>query len=198
VPGHGQALTPVTRPHPAAPGAALLVRSHAALGMRVPAQRLLTVMELRRPRRYRLPLLDAAHLLAEGVSSALESRYAVDVEDAHGLPRARRQAAVLVGGSPRYEDREYDTPEGPLTVRLDGWRWHSDRASALIDRTRDDTAELEGRGRLTFGWEEVTGTPCSTVAVVVAALRRRGVLLRDTAACECSSVPRHGRALTRR
>ncbi len=181
------------------PRAAMRGLLHAALGMKVSAQQLLVVMELRRPRRYRRPLLDAARLLAEGVSSALESRYAVDVEDAHGLPRARRQAAVRVGGSTRYEDCEYDTPEGPFTVRLDGWRWHSDRGSALIDRARDNAAELAGRGRLTFGWEEITGRPCAAASAVLTSLRRRGVLLRDgTGTCECLSVLQHGQALTRR
>ncbi|PVZ04913.1 hypothetical protein [Actinomycetospora cinnamomea] len=181
------------------PRTAMRTMLHAALGMKVSARQLLTVMELRRPRRYRKPLKDAARLLAEGVSSALESRYTVDVEDAHGLPRARRQAAVRVGGSTRYEDCEYETPEGPVTVRLDGWRWHSDRASAFVDRARDNAAELEGRARLTFGWEEVTGTPCRTAAMVTAILRRRGLLLRTTTAtCECLSVPQDGQALTRR
>lgn len=179
--------------------AAMRTFLHAALGMKVPATKLLAVMELRRPPRYRTPLRDAALLLAEGVASALESRYAVDVEDAHGLPRGRRQVARRIGTSTRYEDCEYDTPEGPFTVRLDGWRWHSDRTVAFADRTRDNIAELEGRGRMTFGWEEVTADPCGTTAFVAAALRRRGVLLRSAAAtCECLSVPQRGQALTRR
>lgn len=181
------------------PRTAMRTMLHAALGMSVPAPKLLEVMELRHPRRYRQPLLDAARLLADGVASALESRYAVDVEDAHGLPRGRRQVARLVRADTRYEDCEYDTPEGPFTVRLDGWRWHSDRTVAFADRSRDNVAELEGRGRMTFGWEEVTGDPCGTAAFVTAALRRRGLLLREAAVtCECLSVPQHGHALTRR
>lgn len=170
---------------------------HGALGMKVPAERLLAVMELRRPRRYRRPLHDAAHMLADGVGSALEARYAVDVEDAHALPRGRRQVGYPIGGTTRYEDCVYDTPAGPLVVRLDGWRYHSDRFVARVDRARDNAAELAGRARLTFGWEEITGTPCETAAAVATALRRGGVQL-SASPCACLSVPEHGQALTRR
>ncbi len=49
-------------------------------------------------------------------------------------------------------------PLGVLTVRLDGWRTHANRRTARADRARDNAAELEGRARLTFGYEEVRDT----------------------------------------
>jgi hypothetical protein len=147
---------------------------HAALSMKVPTDRLLTVLELRRPRRYSRALRHAAQRLADGVGSALEASYLVDVEQAHGLPIAVRQAPVVVEGVERYEDCRYRMREGELIVRLDGWRWHSDRRVGVIDRARDNAAELAGRARLTFGWEEVTGNPCGVYAIVAARLRQLG------------------------
>ena len=65
-------------------------------------------------------------------------------------------------------------------------RWHSDRHVAVVDRARDNAAELAGRGRLTFGWEEVTGNPCAVAAVIVARLRQLGWPGPDgTAICRC-------------
>ncbi|EKT84607.1 hypothetical protein WSS_A01310 [Rhodococcus opacus M213] len=65
---------------------------------RIPLRDIRRRMEARRPRRYGKALVDAARLLADGVQSVLEYRYATDVEDAHGLPRARRQSPVVVDG----------------------------------------------------------------------------------------------------
>ncbi|MCD2195314.1 hypothetical protein LQ327_18255 [Actinomycetospora endophytica] len=147
---------------------------HAALGMKVPATALLAALERRRPRRYATALRHAAAKLADGVGSALEATYLVNVEEAHGLPVAERQAPVVVEGVERYEDCRYHVPDGELIVRLDGWRWHSDRRVGVIDRARDNAAELAGRARLTFGWEEVAGDPCAVSAVVAARLRQLG------------------------
>ena len=147
---------------------------HAALAMKVPTARLRSVLEVRRPRRYSRALRHAARVLADGVGSALEATYLVDVELAHGLPIATRQAPVVVEGVKRFEDCRYRVLEGELIVRLDGWRWHSDRRIGVIDRARDNAAELAGRARLTFGWEEVTGSPCEVNAIVAARLRQLG------------------------
>jgi hypothetical protein len=147
---------------------------HAALSMRVPAERLRTVLEVRRPKRYATALRHAAEMLADGVGSVLEARYLVDVEQAHGIPTATRQAPVTVEGVERYEDCRYDMPGGELIVRLDGWRWHSDPRVAVIDRARDNAAELAGRARLTFGWDEVIRDPCRVAATVATRLRQLG------------------------
>ena len=99
-------------------------------------------------------------LMVEGVMSALESTYALEVEAAHGLPSGERQAPVVVDGTVLFEDILYSAPGGELIVRLDGWRFHSDRRVAHRDRRRGNAAELAGRARLAYGPEEVEGEPC--------------------------------------
>lgn len=151
----------------------------------VPGQRVEKALETRRPRRYRKALLAAAKLLTQGVESVLEAWYAEDVELAHGLPPGVRQVARVVEGHRRAEDLEYPMPLGTLTVRLDGWRTHANRRTARIDRARDNAAELEGRSRLTFGYEEVKDTPCAVAQVVAARLRQLGWTGRMSRCTRC-------------
>jgi hypothetical protein len=159
----------------AAPSAreAMGTLQRTALAGKVSGHELLRAMDLRRPRRYERALRDAARLMIEGVMSALESAYTLDVERAHGLPAPSRQFPVLVDGQRLFEDLLYEMPDGEVIVRLDGWRFHSDRKVALRDRRRGNAAEHAGRGRLAFGWEEVTGTPCEVATEVGASLSRR-------------------------
>jgi len=133
-----------------------------------------TRLELRRPRRYLRPLTDALKLMAEGVQSALEYRYAVDVEQSHALPSARRQSPVVVDGRTLWEDCDYSGCGVPLIVRLDGRRYHSAAEYAFRDRRRDNAAELDGRPRLVYGWDEVSGDACGVAREVVSVLRRGG------------------------
>lgn len=128
-------------------------------------------IELRRPRRYRQALLDTLTMLADGVQSVLEYRYAVDVEKAHGLPTGRRQAPVHVSGRLLYEDVEYGP--GGLIVRLDGQQFHSAKQTRFRDRRRDNAAELAGRASLAFGWDDVAHDPCGVYRDV------RNVLVRE-------------------
>ncbi len=96
----------------------------------------------------RRALEDAVGLLANGVQSVLEYHYAVDVEQAHGLPTAHRQSPVIVDGRTLFEDVDYSEHGVPLIVRLDG-RWaHSMREVQFRDRRRDNAAELADRPRL--------------------------------------------------
>jgi hypothetical protein len=153
---------------------AMRILTAGATQAHVPAGRLRAALEKRRPRRYRKALEAAAKLISEGVESVLEAWYAEDVELAHGLPIGVRQVGRVVEGHRRAEDLEYAMPLGVLTVRLDGWRTHANRRTARIDRARDNAAELEGRARLTFGYEEVKDTPCAVAQVVAARLRQLG------------------------
>ena len=141
---------------------------------RIPLVDIRRRLEERRPRRYRKALADAVRLLAEGVQSLLEYRYAVDVEDAHGLPRAMRQAPVSVDGRTLFEDCDYSVHGVPLIVRLDGRRTHSMAEVAFRDRRRDNAAELAGRPRLVYGYEEVTKNPCEVAREVETVLVRGG------------------------
>ncbi len=127
----------------------------------------------RPPRRYRRALSAAVRLVRQGVLSALEELYAVDVEKAHGLPVARRQAPFCVDGVTLWEDAVYDHVGVPLTVRLDG-RTHVLARVAFRDRRRDNAAELAGRSRLTFGWDDLSTDPCGGAREVAVVLQRRG------------------------
>lgn len=153
---------------------AMSVLQRCALSGKVSGSQLLAALELRRPPRYRTALRDAAMLMVEGVMSALESTYALDVENPHGLPNGVRQAPVVVDGTVLFEDILYVMPDGELIVRLDGWRFHSDRRVALRDRRRGNAAELSGRSRLAYGPEEVDGDPCATAREVAAVLTGLG------------------------
>ncbi|MFC5996219.1 hypothetical protein ACFQE5_18600 [Pseudonocardia hispaniensis] len=143
----------------------------------------------RPPLRYHKALAEALRLVSDGVLSVLEERYAVDVEQRHGLPAARRQAPVIVDGRTLYEDVVYDEAGAPLTVRLDG-RMHLIDEIAFRDRRRDNAAELAGRARLVFGWQEVSGDACGVAAEVAAVLYRIGWIgvLRPCSRCSGGAV----------
>jgi hypothetical protein len=146
-------------------------------------------IEDRRPRRYRRAINDALRLLATGVQSALEQRYACDVERAHGIPAALRQGPVVVDGRTLWEDAVYDPVGVPLTVRLDGRAFHDAPEVSFRDRRRDNAAELAARHRLVYGWADVDSEPCGAADEVVAVLYRagwQGPVLR----CEACPVDR--------
>jgi len=131
-------------------------------------------IELRRPRRYATAIKDALRFMADGVSSALEELFAVDVERAHGLPSANRQVPFHVDGRLLWEDATYDHVGVALTVRLDGQRYHAAPGVAFRDRRRDNAAELADRRRLVYGWKDVAANPCAVAGEVAAVLYRCG------------------------
>lgn len=123
-------------------------------------------MALRRPRRYLRALEDALRYATEGVTSALEALYALDVEDAHGLPRGTRQVPVLVDEVRRFEDVGYHVGERLAIVRLDGRRHHADESTTVLDRRRDTAAALAGHARIVVGWFETRHHACRTAREV--------------------------------
>ena len=131
-------------------------------------------LDVREPRRYRKALDDAVAVLADGVQSVLEYHYAIDVEQAHGLPTAARQGPVKVDGRTLFEDVDYSDTGVPLIVRLDGRATHSMREVAFRDRRRDNAAELADRPRLVYGFEEVGDDPCGVAREVETVLVREG------------------------
>lgn len=141
---------------------------------RVPTGVLRARMELRRPPRHGRLLRETLQLMADGVQSALEHRYAVDVEAAHRLPRATRQSPVVVDGVTLFEDVDYTASGAPLVVRLDGRKYHSLPGVVFRDRRRDNAAELAGRPRLVYGWDEVAKDPCGVAGEVAEVLARGG------------------------
>ncbi|HTF48443.1 MAG TPA: hypothetical protein VK735_13420 [Pseudonocardia sp.] len=155
------------------PREAQLLLAELMTGRRVAVEQVRRRLIERQPRRYKLELDQAVALVRAGVESMLEERFAVDVEVAHGLPAARRQAPFRVDGRKLFEDAVYDDLGVPLTVRLDGRR-HLEPDVALRDRRRDNAAELAGRSRLVFGWTEVSGRPCVVATEVATVLHRHG------------------------
>jgi hypothetical protein len=123
--------------------------------------------------RWRDQLDVAITLAAGGTHSVLEYRYDRDVERAHGLPRAARQAPFKKpDGSRGFRDRRYDR-YGRLVVELDGKQYHPDDRRHL-DRARDNQAAAQGGSTLRYDWNDVTRQPCETASQVHAALRERG------------------------
>ena len=158
------------------PDARAAMRRFVALATtgRVPVRELQWRIEDRRPHRYPRALADALHLLAHGVQSALEQRYACDVELAHALPAALRQQPFAVDGRTLWEDVCYDSIGIPLTIRLDGRAFHDAPEIAFRDRRRDNAAELAARHRLVYGWDEVSTDACGVATEVATVLRRAG------------------------
>jgi len=104
-----------------------------------------------------------------GAHSALERRYLVDVERAHGLPAAIRQSHAH---AQHRNDAWYE--KFGLLVELDSKEHHRGSA-ALRDQRRDNDHALLGLITLRFGWSDVTGSAvCDTAQLVAAALTARG------------------------
>lgn len=145
-----------------------------AAANRVAAGKIRERLLARPPYRYQAVLDRAARLLDEGLTSMLEARYFLDVEQAHALPRAQRQVPVWVSGRKLLEDCSYENDGFPLIIRLDGRAYHSDTETAFRDRRRDNVAELSGKARLVYGWRDVAQSPCAVAREVMTVLRRMG------------------------
>lgn len=127
----------------------------------------------RRPRLARRALLEElVRATDEGVESALELRYGVDVENLHGLPTSTLQVRQRVGNRWIRADRVYD--EFGLRVELDGALAHpAGRTDA--DTWRDNEVLVTyGDVTLRLRWRHVASTPCETALLVARALRSRG------------------------
>jgi very-short-patch-repair endonuclease len=124
-------------------------------------------VEVRARMRWRAEILQALGDVADGVESPLEYRYLRDVERAHGLPHATRQAHAAQGVRRDVLYREYG-----VVVELDGRISHIDRR--LQDDRRDNTAGAQGIITLRYGWPDVTELRCKTAVQVGETLSRRG------------------------
>ncbi|MDQ7810564.1 hypothetical protein Q5425_43150 [Amycolatopsis sp. A133] len=129
---------------------------------------------LRPPYRYRAAVRRGLALVANGLMSALEVEYLESVEDRHGLPRGERQTPFAVDGKTLWEDVTYDVHGAAVTIRLDGRATHATGGVAFRDRRRDNAAELAGRARLVYGWQDVHTSPCAVAAEVRKVLAREG------------------------
>ncbi len=145
--------------------------SKACQRRRTTPARLAEVLDRRARHRWRELLVDALSDVAAGVESALEYRYVRGVERPHGLPEARRQQVVILGGRRRRTDNDYE-PFG-VVVELDGRLGHEGEG-VFRDRSRDNSATVNGKASLRFGWADVDARPCEVAQDVAVLLRSRG------------------------
>lgn len=148
---------------------------------------------LRPPYRYRAAIRRGLGLVADGLMSALEVEYLENVEDRHGLPRGERQTPFIVDGKTLWEDVTYDVHGAAVTIRLDGRATHATGGVAFRDRRRDNAAELAGRARLVYGWQDVRSSPCAVAAEVRKILLREGWSPEGSRATTCRQCRPPGR-----
>lgn len=126
----------------------------------------------RKRMRWREWLTEALYDVADGVMFPLELRYVRDVERAHGLPAARRQARRELASGVRYLDNYYDAYR--LCVELDGRSSHPPEQK-WQDADRDNDNLFAGDVQtVRFGVRDVTARRCARAAQLAAVLMRRG------------------------
>jgi very-short-patch-repair endonuclease len=138
------------------------------------ATRLRAAMEARPKVRWRASLRVALADLRSGARSVLEFRYIRDVERAHGLPQARRQARLVTASRACYLDNLYE--EAAVAVELDGQAAHpvEDR---WRDIQRDNRNASSGLLTLRYSWADITLRPCQVAQQIADVLRARGAAL---------------------
>jgi very-short-patch-repair endonuclease len=142
-----------------------------AVGQRLTtAERLQAAMQARPKVRWRASLRAALDDAESGVQSVLEYRYVRDVERAHGLPPARRQAKITAGGQTRYLDNLYEA--AAVVVELDGLAVHPAEAR-WRDIHRDNAHAGSGLITLRYSWPDITQRPCVVAKQVCAVLLSR-------------------------
>jgi very-short-patch-repair endonuclease len=104
----------------------------------------------------------------EGAESPLEVAY-LEIEEAHGLPRGRRQVRSKDGRSVR--DVLYDAER--VIVELDGRTGH-EGSGRVRDMWRDNVASTEGWNTLRYGSYDLARNPCDIARQVAKVLRAHG------------------------
>jgi len=105
----------------------------------------------------------------DGIESTLEYVYRRDVERAHGLPAARRQASVSAGTR---SDGFYEAYG--VVIELDGRAFHQNPDAAFRDLARDNAHAALNLITLRYGSADVRGRPCAVARQVAAVLKSRG------------------------
>jgi len=116
-------------------------------------------------------LLAALSDVDGGGQSGAELLYIRDVEGAHGLPRAARQAPSDVGRR-RHHDNEYEAYH--LIVEVDGRLGHELWSDRVRDGRRDRQLLSEKRVTTRVFFADVAVTPCQTAMDIGAILTSRG------------------------
>jgi very-short-patch-repair endonuclease len=128
-------------------------------------------MNARGKMRWRAELSRALAEIGDGVHSALEYRYVRNVERAHRLPVAKRQAKMTRGQRSQYLDNLYG--EFGVAVELDGRVAHPVEAR-WADIHRDNLNVVSGTITLRYSWTDVTVRPCEVATEIAAVLQQRG------------------------
>jgi len=137
-------------------------------GVQVPALR--EAVRARGSLRWRKEVEELFAAAMAGDESVLEYRYTKDVEQAHGLPEAKRQVPFIgPDGKPGRRDRVYERFR--VVVELDGTLFHRDRRK---DQRRDNAATANGLHPLRYGWSDVRYQACLTAAEVARTLSGHG------------------------
>lgn len=143
-----------------------------AVGARITtADRLTQAMRRRSRLRWRGTLRAALDDVRWGCHSLLEIKYFRNVERAHGIPMADRQAVRQRAGHKEFDDvryRQYRT-----RVELDGRVAHP-YPERFRDMRRDNSAVAEGDDPLRYGIRDVEEFPCHVAAQVGGVLRHNG------------------------
>lgn len=108
--------------------------------------------------------------VADGAESAMEVRYVLDVERAHGLPVGQRQ--VPRAGGTRIHDIGY--VEQRVLVELDGRLGHEGFGEHVKDGVRDRRGATTGWLTVRAFWRDVAGYPCELAIENGAVLGSRG------------------------
>jgi hypothetical protein len=136
------------------------------------AEMIKEALAARKRMRWREWLAEALDDVADGAMFPLELRYVRDVERAHGLPAARRQARRELASGVRYLDNFYDAYR--LCVELDGRSSHPPEQK-WQDADRDNDNLFAGDVQtVRFGVRDVTVRRCARAAQLAAVLMRRG------------------------
>jgi len=122
--------------------------------------------------RWRAWLVAALADAEDGVQSSLELRYARDVERAHGLPKAQRQARREISGKAHYKDIWY--AQFRVCVEIDGPAYHRNEQVAKDKRRDNLNLATDDVRTFRFGPVELTERACESAAMVAATLRRNG------------------------
>jgi len=122
--------------------------------------------------RWRTLLTEAIDDADSGIHFPLERRYVRDVERAHGLPAAQRQARRTIDGKTHYKDNWY--AEYGICVELDGATYHGVK-QIRRDKHRDNVnLAVDAAKTYRFTLVDVSEKACESAAMVAASLRRYG------------------------
>jgi hypothetical protein len=138
----------------------------------VTADMLREALAARKRVRWRAWLSEALAEGEEGVHFPLERRYARDVERAHGLPKAQRQAQRNLGGTVHYKDNWY--ADYGVCVELDGAAYHPPEQMRKDKRRDNVNLAADDVRTYRFDFVDVTERACQSAAMVAASLRRNG------------------------